>query len=220
MSLKLVETEDGSHSLYRHDLRESYHSLKGALQESLYVYIASGLDLFKGKPSIRLFELGFGTGLNAYLAACWAEENQKRLHYHSIENYPLPDTIWQQLNYHVLYGHDYGLWSKLHLAEWEKEVEITPFFHLHKVKSNLEAVELLPETYDLIFYDAFAPSKQPELWTVEALEPVVLAMASGGILVTYCAQGQFKRNLKALGLHLEVLPGPPGKKEMVRAVKP
>lgn len=220
MNLKILETEDGSHSLYRSDIRESYHSLKGALQESEHVYIREGLDqVLKPSETFRVFELGFGTGLNALLACLRAEETQKSMHYHSLEAYPLDRDIWEKLNYPALMGNDDSLWNKLHASIWGEDVIIHSFFTLHKEQTSLEEAILGSETYDLVFYDAFAPSKQPELWTLEPLEKVTKAMKQGGLLVTYCAQGQFKRNLKALGMEVQTLKGPPGKKEMVRAIK-
>lgn len=220
MNIKILETEDGSHSLYRSDLRESYHSLKGALQESEYVYIREGLDsLLNSAESLHIFELGFGTGLNALLACKRAEEAKQNIHYHTLEAYPLSRDIWAKLNYPALTGIDGGLWNKLHESPWGEEVPIHAYFTLLKEQATLEEAYMNAETYNLVFYDAFAPSKQPELWTPEPLEKVVHAMKSGGLLVTYCAQGQFKRNLKALDMEVETLKGPPGKKEMVRARK-
>jgi tRNA U34 5-methylaminomethyl-2-thiouridine-forming methyltransferase MnmC len=220
MNLKILETEDGSHSLYREDIRESYHSLKGALRESEHVYIREGLQLlFSAKEVIRIFELGFGTGLNALLAGQAALENKLPLHYHSLEAYPLSKDIWEKLNYPHEIGLKNGLWNKIHESAWEEEVKISAHFTLQKEQKTLEEANLGTSIYDLVFYDAFAPSKQPELWTLEPLEKVVQAMKPGAILVTYCAQGQFKRNLKALSMEVETLKGPPGKKEMVRAFK-
>lgn len=220
MSLKILETEDGSHSLYHAELRESYHSLKGALQESEHVYIQEGLkQLPKNSKSYRVLEMGFGTGLNALLAFQKSQEREQSLHYHSLEAYPLGREIWTKLNYASLVGVEDGLWNKLHESEWGQELNMGEFFTLHKENASLEEAHLGASVYDLVFYDAFAPSKQPELWTLEPLEKVVKSMKPGAILVTYCAQGQFKRNLKALGMEVETLKGPPGKKEMVRAIK-
>jgi tRNA U34 5-methylaminomethyl-2-thiouridine-forming methyltransferase MnmC len=220
MKISILETEDGSHSLYRADLRESYHSLKGALQESRHVYIQEGLLQFpQQEEPLKIFELGFGTGLNALLASHRALDKKQSIYFHSLEPYPLSRDIWENLNYPAQTGKNDGLWNKLHESTWGQEVMINEFVTLLKEQKTLEEADLNVSAYDIVFYDAFAPSKQPELWTLEPLEKVVKAMKPGALLVTYCAQGQFKRNLKTLGMEVETLKGPPGKKEMVRGQK-
>jgi tRNA U34 5-methylaminomethyl-2-thiouridine-forming methyltransferase MnmC len=172
------------------------------------------------KFPIRVFEVGFGTGLNAWLALIWAEQNQVPVLYHSIEPFPLEAEIYSQLNYTE---HDHGIWhyhkyfQALHELPWNEGGPVSEYFNFKKDQTTLEEADLYPA--DLVFYDAFAPSKQPELWTKEVLEPVVDAMRPGASFTTYCAMGQLKRDLKDLGLEVETLPGPPGKKEMTRAWK-
>lgn len=222
--LKIITTEDGSHTLYHEELQETYHSSHGAFRESIHVFMLYGLDSWlarnPNKFPIRVFEVGFGTGLNAWLALIWAEQNQVPVLYHSIEPFPLEAKIYSQLNYTE---HDHGIWhyhkyfQALHEHPWNEGGPVSEYFNFKKDQTTLEEADLYPA--DLVFYDAFAPSKQPGLWTKEVLEPVVDAMRPGAAFTTYCAMGQLKRDLKDLGLEVETLPGPPGKKEMTRAWK-
>ena len=222
--VKIITTEDGSHSLYHEELQETYHSSHGAFRESIHVFMLYGLDSWlarnPNKFPIRVFEVGFGTGLNAWLALIWAEQNQVPVLYNSIEPFPLEATIYNQLNYTE---HDHGIWhyhkyfQALHELPWNEGGPVSEYFNFKKDQTTLEESDLYPA--DLVFYDAFAPSKQPELWKKEVLEPVVDAMCPGAAFTTYCAMGQLKRDLKDLGLEVETLPGPPGKKEMTRACK-
>lgn len=220
-SLEIQATNDGSHTLYRADLNETYHSHKGALGESEYVFIEKGLEhrsKESEKKEISIFEVGLGTGLNALLSAQFAVKHDIKVHFHSVEPFPVPEAIYQQLNY-ADSKNDQALFQAIHESTWEKAVVISDHFHLYKYEQKLEdfAVDVV---VDVVYMDAFAPSKQAEVWALENLEKCYGLLNKGGILVTYCAQGQFKRNLKACGFELEVLPGALGKKEMVRAVKP
>ncbi len=222
--LKLIETEDGSHSLYVPELNETYHSFHGAYRESVHVFLLYGLDHWAlhhpDQHPIRIFEVGFGTGLNAWLTLVWAEQNKVPVLYHTIEPYPVPEEIYKQLNYTQIdesISHYQGYFQGLHEAAWDQGDAITPYFNMKKEKTTLEAVQMYPT--DVVFFDAFAPSKQPELWSKELLSKVAEAMKPGATFVTYCAKGQLKRDLQEIGLTVETLPGPPGKKEMVRAHK-
>lgn len=222
--LKIITTEDGSHSLYNEELQEFYHSFHGAYRESLHVYMIYGLDSWLArnprKYPIRIFEVGFGTGLNAWLTLVWAEQNQIPVLYHTIEPFPIEKEVYSQLNY---IEHDHGIWhfhkyfEALHQAPWNEGGPISEYFNFKKDITTLEEAQLYPS--DVVFFDAFAPSKQPELWTKEILEKVTVAMRPGGVFTTYSAKGQLQRDLNELGLEVEVLPGPPGKKEMTRAWK-
>lgn len=200
---------------------ETYHSRHGAIQESGYVFINKGLDYLKSGANpglISILEVGFGTGLNAWLSLQWATEQKIQLLYHSLETFPLPDEIWKALNY---YSNQEGaeIFQKLHQAPWQEWSDINPFFKVYKENNSLQSVSLKPSHFDLIYFDAFAPNKQPEMWQAPMLEKVVLTMKPGSVFVTYCAKGQLKRDLKSLGLAVESLAGPPGKREMVRAIK-
>lgn len=218
--LRIITTEDGSHSLLHVAMDESYHSRHGALQESLYVFIEKGLSFFleqHQEEQVAILEIGLGTGLNAWLTARKADASKQHILYTSLEPFPLPEHIWGALNYA---GENKSLYEAIHRAPWNEQAEITPFFKLVKSKTSLQKAALAPAAYDLVYFDAFAPNKQPELWERAMLQKTVEAMKPGGVFVTYCAKGQLKRDLRAAGLTVESLPGPPGKREMVRALKP
>jgi len=220
MKIEIVSSGDGSHTLFLPDMNETYHSMHGAFTESQYVFIEKGLgSLSTDRDEIRILEIGFGTGLNALLSWKWAEENTKKLNITTLEPFPLSEEVIDKLNYGNLVS---LLWSEkytnLHKAAWEELVEISDYFSLTKHKAKLEEVPLRT-TFDLIYFDAFAPNKQPEVWELANIEKCYSLLGNGGVLVSYCAQGQFKRNLKAAGFEVEVLQGPPGKKEMTRAWK-
>ncbi len=217
MKHEVIITNDGSSSIFIPELNEHYHSSHGAIQEAQHVFIAHGLAQL-GKNPITLFELGFGTGLNALLTAQFAEKHQIQINYQSIEAFPVDTALLEQLNYSTLLNDNEGLFNALHDADWEKEVSISSYFSLHKIAGKMEDYQ--PEQgVDLIYFDAFGPRAQAELWHIHILEKMYDALKDGGVLVTYCAQGQFKRDLKSLGFVVESLPGPPGKREMTRAVK-
>jgi tRNA U34 5-methylaminomethyl-2-thiouridine-forming methyltransferase MnmC len=222
--VKLIETEDGSHSLYVPSLNETYHSFHGAIRESRYVFIKEGLInwmALNNKPKVRILEVGFGTGLNALLTLDYAQSNKTAILYHTLEPYPLKEDVVRLLNYPSLL-HSPALeehFNALHLAPWDCPNPLTPTFMLQKHQRRLEDFVADPESFDIVYFDAFAPNKQAELWTIDMLEKVFKFLAAKGIIVTYCAKGQLKRDLKSLGFEVETLPGPPGKKEMVRGVK-
>ncbi len=212
--MELLETGDGSHTYYIPELDETYHSRKGARTESEYVYLKQGLDVLSG-DTIQVVEFGFGTGLNAWLTLAYARANQKSILYTSAERYPLSEEQWKALNHGA--SDDRPEWQRLMEADWESPQELDPSFVLEKRQCDF--LELENRDADVIFYDAFAPKKQPEVWTPDYLEHAYAMLKSEGILVTYCASGQFKRDLKAIGFEVETLPGPPGKTEMTRAAR-
>lgn len=219
-SLKIITTQDGSHSLLHEQLNETYHSIHGAIQESNYVFIEKGLEFVKssGKPEIKILEIGFGTGLNALLTIQRTLTNSLTIRYTTIEAFPVEEEVWSQLNYADAV--ELKAWfEKLHRATWNEWVELSPTFHLRKLHTTLQDVTVEVDQYDLIYFDAFAPNKQPAMWELPMLEKVVTSMNADGVLVTYCAKGQLKRDLQSLNLKVESLPGPPGKREMVRAIK-
>jgi tRNA U34 5-methylaminomethyl-2-thiouridine-forming methyltransferase MnmC len=220
-SLKIITTHDGSHSLLHEQLNETYHSIHGAVQESNHVFIKQGLDFVKqhgNSSTISLLEVGFGTGLNALLTLRFAHSHKLAIRYTTVEAFPVEEAVWSKLNYTE--SSDSKLWfEKLHRANWNEWVTISHEFQLRKLKTTLQEAVLEQSNFDLIYFDAFAPSKQPEMWEVPMLKKVVGAMKSKGVFVTYCAKGQLKRDLHSLQLTVESLPGPPGKREMVRAQK-
>lgn len=219
--LRLIQTEDGSHSLYVPDLNETYHSFHGARQESMHVFIKNGLNNwflhFPEAGACRVLEVGFGTGLNALLAAQYAQSHGKTIHFTSLEPFPVPMEIVRQLNYAE--AADQQLFLKLHEVAWEESQKIHDLFYLNKLGQGLEEVNFPDQSFDVVFFDAFAPNKQAALWTLPMLEKISLSMRSNGILSTYCAQGQFRRDLQSAGLEVSKVPGPPGKKEMTIGVK-
>ncbi len=220
LPLQIEETRDGSHTLIRTDLDESYHSHRGARSESIHVFIEAGLDHIvhkKTKQAVTVFEVGFGTGLNALLSWEYAERQLVDVDYHTIEPMPVPMELVTQLNYTEDDGTD--LFLEMHRMSWEVPHGLGAHFSLMKYQSRLEDFDT-QLCADLIFMDAFAPSKQAEIWLPANLSKCFDLLNTGGALVTYCAQGQFKRDLKTCGFEVEVLPGALGKKEMVRAWKP
>ena len=218
--ITLITTEDGSHSLFREDIQETYHSSRGAMGESQYVFIKMGLDYLLenlGLKMIKIFEVGMGTGLNVLLSAQFAEKHAVAIDFHSIEPFPIDQDIYLNLNYGAGESSK-RLLQQIHTGSWEKKQLLNDSFALTKHEITLESYTK-DQDFDMIFFDAFAPSKQPEVWSLDNIKKCHDLLKSEGILTTYCAQGQFKRNLKEAGFELEVLQGAMGKKEMVRATK-
>jgi tRNA U34 5-methylaminomethyl-2-thiouridine-forming methyltransferase MnmC len=219
---RLIITRDGSHTLFVPELNEHYHSMYGALTESLHVFIRSGLECFSDHSEITVFETGFGTGLNALLTALGAVRKGMKICYFALEKFPVDPALIKALNYAELLSESEKdaerIFSSIHQASWDKMIEINPFFQLKKIKGDL--CSFIPDSrYDLIYFDAFAPEKQPEMWTGEIMERLVSAMKPGGVFTTYCVKGSVKRLLRDCGLTLEKLPGPPGKREILRGRK-
>lgn len=217
--LELITTSDGSHSLRNRKLNETYHSVHGARRESMHVFLKNGLEYYLTAANPRyvsILEIGFGTGLNAFLTFLYSRFNDVGIRYVSLEPFPLIEKIWSQLNYG---GEEQSQFELIHRAAWNRDEILTDLFTLHKQMASVEEVDLQPG-YDIVFFDAFAPSIQPQLWTIDVLKKVTDVLVPGGVFVTYSAKGQLKRDLKQLGLNVETLPGPPGKLEMVRAIRP
>lgn len=215
----ITKTSDGSDTLYSEEIMESYHSLNGAVQESMHVFINAGFSQIN-KSHIRIFEVGFGTGLNCALT--WREAKRKNIHveYETTEAYPIPEDIYRKLNYpEVLEDLGAEAFDLIHTASWGKwEVLEKEIFNLKKDNVDF-IVQIIEGKYDLVYYDAFAPNKQAELWDEPLFNKLYDAMNPGGIIVTYCAMGEVRRKLQRSGFKTERLPGPPGKREMLRAVK-
>jgi len=217
MKRNLIITEDGSPSLHVPELSESYHSKHGAIQESMHVYIQTCLAQIN-KPAISLFEVGFGTGLNAWLAYEYAKNYNITLDYHCIELFPLLDMEYQDIAQHIIQQENNQTFLRIHEAEWNHLVSISPFFNLHKIHQNM--LDFSFDFYfDGCFFDAFSPSSQPELWTNDIFDKIFQNMNPGGVLSTYCAQGKVRRSLAEVGFTVERLQGPPGKREILRAQK-
>lgn len=221
---KLITTSDGSHSLFVEAWDESYHSIHGAIQESKHVFIEAGLNspdlILEEEKTLEVLEMGFGTGLNAFLTYLAAKN--KPIHYTSLEAYPIDLEMVQKLNYTKLLEvneADTIIFEKMHQSNWNQTVSISSNFHLCKLNQQLEEANLPSNHFHLVYYDAFAPSAQPELWTEAIFSKLYRSMRSGGILTTYCAKGVVKRILKKVGFEVRPLPGPPGKREMTKAIK-
>lgn len=216
--MKLMKTADGSHTLFVPGLDEHYHSVNGAVQESVHVFLRAGFDRMS-LPAFRVLEFGFGTGLNALLTMLEADERGKNVVYASIEKYPLPAEISSQLNYgELLCPSAPGLLERLHQAAWDEDVALSPSFTLHKIRADYNECRW-PDGVDLVYFDAFAPDKQPEVWNQALFDRIFRSMNDGGVIVTYCAKGAVRRMWQAAGFTVERLPGPPGKREMLRGTK-
>jgi tRNA U34 5-methylaminomethyl-2-thiouridine-forming methyltransferase MnmC len=233
MRREIQMTEDGSHTVRLVELEECYHSTHGAIQESMHIFIRTGLFRFLPagaiplKPRVHVLEIGFGTGLNAFLTLLEAEKHNTPIHYTSLELHPLTEEEALPLNYPEALGkHDDDPFRKkrqsfeqLHRSPWEKTSPITPHFTLHKIKADFTGYNL-PGLYDVIHFDAFSPEKQPEMWTEAGFRKIYNHATAGAVLTTYCAKGNVRRALQAAGFTVERLPGPPGKREILCATKP
>lgn len=219
MSKVLFEsTADGSHTLYVPELDEHYHSTNGAVQESTHIFIEAGLKQ-KMKSEINILEIGFGTGLNALLTL--ANRDNKKINYITFELYPLPLSIIENLNYTKFVDKELIIpFYQMHEQEWNKSFELVSNFNLTKISVDFCLLNYTHECkYDLIYFDAFAPSKQGEMWSQSIFNYLYVLTASGGTLVTYCAKGSVRRMMQEAGYNVERLAGPPGKREMLRATK-
>lgn len=221
MSLEIQQTQDGSHTLYWAEKNEHYHSVHGSVQEARKVYVETALlpaiqaCIAAKKDKVRVFEMGFGTALDACLTMQEANRQKIKIEYTAIEAYPLSEEIWRQLNHPQILGMDSACFESMHAQPFDGLLhEITPFFSLAKIKGDMQTAALPQNHFDAVYYDAFAPSVQPELWQAEIFVKIRQACTSPCFLSSYCAQGQFRRNLKAAGFHVERLPGPAGKREI------
>ncbi len=214
---RIVEhTADGSATLYIPEMDEHYHSVKGAETESRHVFIDTGLKAIRQTAPINVLEIGFGTGLNAFLTLKEPLSGTSSIHYTGIELYPLTWITVEALNYT-----SDPVFRKLHDAPWNKEQEIVPGFTLHKIQTDFTRYPFKEyNSFDLVYFDAFAPEKQPEMWQPEIFEKLFSIMNPGGVLTTYCAKGIVRRTMQQAGFTVERLPGPPGgKREILRARK-
>lgn len=219
-----IITKDGSNTISIPEMNVTYHSHHGAIQESMHVYINAGLkyaaDMLE-MTDIFIFEMGFGTGLNALLTLIEAEKEQRKIHYTTVELFPLQADEIILLNYfEQLQSKDLKpVFQQLHQCEWEKDISISPFFTLKKIRIDLFNLSTY-QPFNLIYYDAFAPSAQPHLWTKDVFEKLYNMLLPGGILVTYCSKSDVRRAMQAAGFIVKKIQGPRGKREMVRCRKP
>jgi tRNA U34 5-methylaminomethyl-2-thiouridine-forming methyltransferase MnmC len=201
------------------EIKEHYHSIHGALQESLHIFIREGYRHLRKFPA-RIFEAGFGTGLNAFLTFLISEKEGKSIHYSAIEKFPLEDPIIRLLNYPEKTDPARAeVFRSIHEVPWGLDIRLSENFTLHKMKGDLREVQFQEASFDLVYFDAFGPDVQPELWTEEIFRKLYLSMKDDASLVTYSVKGSVTRALKASGFSIEKLPGPPGKREMTRATK-
>jgi tRNA U34 5-methylaminomethyl-2-thiouridine-forming methyltransferase MnmC len=220
--LQLVTSEDGSNTLFVPRLNEHYHSTYGAIQESKHIFIEAGLrKAMENHQKIHLLEVGFGTGLNAMLTYLFTFQNKVEIAYTGIEAYPLNQNIFSQLNYHHLLEATESevCFREICFAEWDQSEILSENFKLTKLHNTIQDAQLQTNEFNLVYFDAFSPEAQPEMWTEDIFRKLFLSMDKGGILVTYCCKGIVKRALKSAGFQIEKLPGPPGKREILRALK-
>lgn len=224
MKRKIILTADGSSSIYLPEWDEQYHSKHGAIQEAQHVFLRQGWEYLQHQKEknkqIKILELGFGTGLNAFLTYLKAEREKVKTEFTSLEAFPLPLSEVKKLNYTSFVSEKAHaeIYHKLHALSWEKNHQISAYFNLLKLEKKFQDITDR-EKYDLIYFDAFNPRVQPELWTVEIFKKMHNALNKGGVLTTYCAKGNVRRAMQEVGFLVERLPGPPGKREMLRASK-
>jgi len=217
MERKVQLTDDGSSTIYIPEMDETYHSSHGAIQEARHVFLKYGIETLK-RNEISVFEMGFGTGLNALLTLKYAKEAGVNVNYKGIEAFPVEQGLLDSLNYISEIGEEYNdSFELIHSSSWNVENRITEEFVLNKIHQKIEVYSADDNSVDIIYFDAFGPRAQSDMWDISILKKMHAMLKPGGILVTYCAMGQFKRDLKSLGFVVEGKPGPPGKREMTVA---
>ncbi len=216
---KIQSTSDGSHTLYSERFKEHYHSTYGAIQESMHIFIKSALEAHPPSTTLNLFEVGLGTGLNAYLTLLYAMHTKQAICYESIEKYPVGMDIIKNLNFpKKLEAKEEKLFFAIHQAQWNKWVKLNDYFKFKKHQNDFTLFS--PEgMYDIIYFDAFSPEVQPELWKQEIFNKLYDKSNKKAILTTYSSKGIIRRRLIEAGFSVEKIPGPPGKREILRAVK-
>jgi tRNA U34 5-methylaminomethyl-2-thiouridine-forming methyltransferase MnmC len=218
MNRELRLTKDGSHTMYVNELDEPYHSIHGAIQESKHVFINQGFHKIRKSP-VRVLEMGLGTGLNLLLTLHESKKPGFGVYYHAVEKYPLIPSEYNMLNFEkVISCNPKGILLKMHKAPWGKDYNLTGNFIIHKEKTDFSSMSPAGK-FDLVYFDAFAPDKQPQLWTGEIFSKLFNLLNPGAILVTYTSKGSVRRTLISCGFEVIKLPGPPGKWEMIRATK-
>ena len=218
---EIIITSDGSHTLYLPDLKESYHSVNGAVSESEHVYLRNGYHFLQNLTDICVLEIGFGTGLNCLLTALDSEKWSKPTRYFALEKNPVDDMLVRQLNYPEQTGkRGRELFRMIHDSPWETDQSLHPFFTLRKIKCDVldNPLSEVPSV-DLVYFDAFGPEKQPEMWTLSLFGKIIQKMNKNAVFVTYCAKGRVRRDLAGTGLRMERLAGAAGKREMLRGIK-
>lgn len=220
MKREIISTGDGSKTIQLPEWNEQYHSIHGAVQEAYHVFIKQGLYNFSNR-SLDILEIGFGTGLNAFITLLEAPKNNLSINYSGMEGFPVLWEEAKQLEYPEQLNRvaSASMFELMHTCSWSMSKEITPYFTLRKINGDFKDIEHR-QMFDLIYFDAFGARVQPELWTVAIFEKMFTALRSEGYLVTYAAKGSVRRAMQEVGFIVERLPGPPGKREMLRAKKP
>ena len=221
MKRKIIITDDGSTTIHLPDLDEQYHSKHGAIQEAYHVFVNTGLEylLKQLQPNpLKILEIGFGTGLNAFITLLEADKNKIPISFTGVEAYPISSLEIEKLNYPLLLNSTEAYFKKLHQSEWEKQIRISNHFSILKRKQFFSEITD-KNNFHLIYFDAFGARVQPELWTEQIFKKMYTALKKGGVLVTYSAKGSVRRAMQTVGFEVERLPGPPGKREMLRARK-
>lgn len=220
---RVFETQDGSRSLFSERFGVSYHSKYGAWQETQHVFIEAGLRYAAvDREHVRVLDIGYGTGLNAIASLLFARGRGVVLDYTGVDAYPVPVATLRELDYPSALAFDRKdrqLYEDLQSAPWGGTTRLSPKLAVTKVRERFENLSF-SESFDVVYYDAFAPEAQPELWTPERFASMYQTLCAGGVLVTYCAKGQVKRDMRSVGFEVERLKGPPGKREMTRASRP
>jgi len=218
MISELILTEDGSNTLYVPEIDECYHSSHGAIQESRHIFIEAGLK-HCAKKEIRVLEIGFGTGLNAFLTLIEAEGSGKKIHYTSLEKYPVEVEKALKLNYpEELSPESRDVFEKLHTTGWNQDIQINSSFTLNKIEADFTCYTS-DNQFDVIYFDAFSPEKQPDLWKTSVFQKLSNQCSPMARIVTYCAKGVVRRSMIESGFVVERIPGPPGKREILRGTK-
>jgi tRNA U34 5-methylaminomethyl-2-thiouridine-forming methyltransferase MnmC len=218
MERMIIKTGDGSDTISIPEMNVSYHSKHGAIQESMHVFIEAGFRYIINQSTnqpMNIFEMGFGTGLNVFLTAIEASNRKTKAYYVGVEKYPLTKEEISLLNYSETLKHG-ELFQSIHQCSWNEDIELNEFFTLRKINGNFINYST-DQLFNIIYYDAFAPTAQPELWVEEIFKKLYSMLLPQGILVTYCSKGSVRRAMKAAGFQVEKIPGPIGKREMVRA---
>lgn len=216
---KIILTDDSSNTLYSETFKEHYHSTNGAINESMHVFIQSGLHYLTLK-SVNILEVGFGTGLNAFLTFVNAQELNIDVNYTTIEQYPVDIEIINKLNYtNLISEENQEVFQLIHACPWNEEIQIGSSFKITKELIDLKKYEFPRNYFNLIYFDAFSPETQPELWTQSVFTELYLSLKKRGILTTYSSKGIVKNNLREAGFSVKRLKGPIGKRHILRATK-
>lgn len=219
---KIVETADGSHTIFLPEWEEAYHSRHGAIREARHVFIKNGLSHLRHRRALRILEIGLGTGLNALLSFLAASDSGLEIAYTALEKYPITGAEVAGLNYACQLDAEgvERVFAQLHRCAWGQPVSLSESFELTKIQADFKAFQSLGiQGVDLIYYDAFSAAVQPELWEERVVSPIAKSLKKGGLFVTYSSKGSLRRLLETSGFEVEKCPGPPGKREMLRAVR-